>query len=93
MTVAIATAALAVSLTALVMTYRRDLFLRIHERLASVDLQEGRRLIHKLLRDDGVVVAGLTSDQYAQINHTLSSMNVACFYYARGYISPEDMID
>lgn len=95
MTIAIAAAALAVSLTTLGMTRwrdRRDLFLRIHERLASIELQEGRRLIHELLRDKGLAVADLATDQRAQINHTLSSTSVASFYYTRRYIRRPDMI-
>ena len=70
---------------------RRDLFLRVHERLAAADLQEGRRLIHELLRDQQRKVGELEPRQRDLINYTLSNLNVACFYYRRRYVRRKDM--
>jgi hypothetical protein len=96
MAIGIAAAALVVSLSTFFVSRwrdRRDLFLRIHERLASVDQQQGRRLIHQLLREDQKAISDLDPQQYSLINHTLSNLNVACFYYCRGYVRRDDMLD
>jgi hypothetical protein len=97
--IAIAAAALAVSLSAFlasVLTSRRrdkrDLFLRVHERLASTDQQRGRQLIHRM-NEQHRKVADLTDEEYEAINNALSILNVECFYYARRYISRQDMLE
>lgn len=94
MTIAIAVAALAVSLSTFLTSRwrdRRDLFLRIHERLASVDQQRGRLMIHRM-KSRGTRVTDLSEDEYEAINNALSVLNVACFYYLRRYISRKDML-
>jgi hypothetical protein len=55
------------------------------------ELQEGRRLTHELPREQEQAVAAVSPDQRAQINHTLSNLNVACFSSNRRYVSREDM--
>jgi hypothetical protein len=94
MSMAIASAALAVSLSTFLISWRRDkrdLFLRVHERLASVDQQRGRKLIHEM-SSQRKQVEDLADDEYETINNALSMLNVECFYYVRGYISRKDML-
>jgi hypothetical protein len=100
MSVAIASAALAFSVATFITTFltnqrkdRRDLFLRIHEGLVSVDQQRGRHLIHELLGTQRKNAGDLTDDQREAINNALSTLNVACFYYVRRYINPDDMLE
>jgi hypothetical protein len=93
--VVLAAAAFAVSLSTFLINRRRDrrdLFLRLHERLASVDQQRGRKLIHERLRRQHKLVEDL-GDDYEAINNALAMLNVACFYYARRYISRKDWLE
>jgi hypothetical protein len=93
--VVVAAAAFAVSLSTFLINRRRDrrdLFLRLHERLASVDQQRGRKLIHERLRRQHKLVEDL-GDDYEAINNALAMLNVACFYYARRYISRKDWLE
>ena len=63
--VAVADAALAVSLSTFLINRRRDrrdLFLRLHERLASIDQRRGRKLIHEMLRHQHTRVEDLGDD-------------------------------
>lgn len=93
--VAIAVAAFVVSLSTFLINRRRDrrdLFLRLHERLASIDQQRGRKLIHEMLRRQHKRVEDL-GDDYEAINNALAMLNVACFYYVRRYISRKDWLE
>jgi len=93
--VAVAAAAFAVSLSTFLINRRRDrrdLFLRLHERLASVDQQRGRWLIHERLGRQHKRVEDL-SDDYEAINNALATLNIGCFYYVRRYISRKDWLE
>ena len=67
---------------------KRDLFLRMHERLIDLDLQHGRRIlrqqvhsakdVEKLLRD--------RYEDYEIVSRALSMLDIAALYVERGYI-------
>jgi hypothetical protein len=62
MIVAIAIAALVISLSTFVTSHwrdRRDLLLRVHHGLTTVDQQRGRRLAHQLLGEKHMAVDAL----------------------------------
>ena len=89
MAVAIALAALVISFSTFGTTYwrdRRDLLLRVHHGLTTVDQQRGRRLAHQLLGDQHYDVSALDADQFDLINSALAEMNNMAFYYRRRYI-------
>lgn len=91
--VAISAAAFAVSLSTFLTNRRRDkrdLFLRVHERLAAVDQQQGRKFLYEM-REQRKSVAELTKEEREVIDHALSMLNVACFYFMRRYISRKDL--
>jgi hypothetical protein len=99
MTVVIAGVALAFSVATFFTSFltnrqrdQRDLFLRIHERLGSVDQQRGRQLIHELLKEQGKRVEDLDADQREAINNALGTLNLSCFYYVRRYIRRADLL-
>jgi hypothetical protein len=91
--VAISAAAFAVSLSTLHINRRRDkrdLFLRVHERLAAVEQQRGRKFLYEM-REQRRSVAEVTTEEREVIDHALSMLNVACFYFVRRYISRKDL--
>jgi len=95
MTVAISVAALAVSLSALLATRwrdRRDLLLRMHERLITTDQQRGRRLVYKM-SESGMRVEDLTDEQYELVNNALASLNTLGIYYQRRYVRRRDLLE
>ncbi len=91
--IAISTAALAVSLSAFVASRyrdRRDLMLKLHEHLVTSDQQRGRRLIYEI-HESATAIEDLSEEQYALINNALSTLNVLGIYYERGYVSRKDV--
>lgn len=91
----IAIAALAVSLSAFLTSRwrdRRDLLLRVHERLVTVEQQQARRLIHRL-GEQGKRVEDYTDDEYAVVNNALAAFNVLGIYYKRRYIRRRDVLE
>ena len=95
MTVAIAIAALAVSVSTFLTNRwrdRRDLLLRVHERLTTADQQRGRRLIYsKIAR--GIRPDDLDEDERAAINNALVTLDAIAIYYRRRYIRREDFLE
>lgn len=68
MTVAIAVAALAVSVSTVLANRwhdRRDLMLRVHERLVTAEQQRGRRLLYAM-RDADMRVEDLGDEDYVR---------------------------
>ena len=59
---------------------RRDLFLRVHERLVTTEQQNARRLLHQL-REQGKSVEDYTDEEYALVNNALAALNVLGIYY------------
>jgi hypothetical protein len=71
---------------------RRDLFLRVHERLVTTEQQESRRLIHEL-GEQGKRVEDYTDDERARVNNALAAFNVLGIYYKRRYIRRKDVLE
>lgn len=95
MTIAISTAALIISLIALLATRwrdRRDLLLRIHEHLVTADQQRGRRLIY-IMSSERVRIEDLSDEDYVLINNALAALNVLGIYYQRRYIRRKDVLE
>lgn len=87
----LSTAALAIS----ALTYRdrrtsdrRDLFLKMHERLVDPDLQEGRRLLYERVTStsDAAQLRTDNKEEYQKINRALAMFDIFSMYVARGYI-------
>jgi hypothetical protein len=95
MTVAISIAALAVSLSTFMTTRwrdKRDLLLRVHERLITPDQQHGRRLIYgKVAR--GIPPETLDEDERTAINNALTTLDAVAIYYRRRYIRRKDLLE
>jgi hypothetical protein len=92
---ALSSAALALSLGAFVTTRwrdRRDLLLRMHDRMTAADQQRGRRLIYDMSTKQRRV-EDLSDDDYVSINNTLASLNNLGIYYRRRYVRREDLLE
>jgi hypothetical protein len=88
MTLAISITALALSLAAFMTSSwrdRRDLMLRVHAHLTSVDQQRGRRQVY-VASAERKRVEDLTDDEYVLINHAIAALNTLGIYYQRRYI-------
>lgn len=92
MTVALSAAALAVSLSSFLVNFlaarrrdRRDLLLRMHERLTTADQQRGRRLLY-VMSESGKRVEDLSDQDYELVNNALASLNTLGLYYRRRYV-------
>jgi hypothetical protein len=95
MSIAISIAALAVSLSAFLSTRwrdRRDLMLRVHERLVTRDQQRGRRLVFEM-SEKKTQVEDLSADDYELINSALAALDVLVIYYKRRYIRRKDVLE
>ncbi|MET8909948.1 hypothetical protein [Micromonospora sp. NPDC004551] len=73
---------------------RRDLFLKLHERLVEADLQRGRRLLFtraqtvesvQRMRDE-------EPDNFDLINRAVAMLDVAGLYVARKYVDKQDFL-
>lgn len=94
----------AISLVALIvsgLTYRdrrqqdrRDLFLKLHERLLEPELQRGRRLLHTKARTvrDVEALRDSSPDEYDLVNRAVAMSDVAAMYVARGYVDRDDFV-
>ncbi|GAA1155014.1 DUF4760 domain-containing protein [Nocardioides aquiterrae] len=71
---------------------RRDLFLKMHERLIDQDLQRGRRLLYQHIHDEGsarrlrMSPAEADAEIYQAINRALAMFDVFSMYVEKGYI-------
>ena len=66
---------------------KRDLFLRIHERLIDLDLQQGRRILAGVhSAEDANDLIEDHPDDYQLLSRTLSMLDVAALYVEQGYI-------
>jgi hypothetical protein len=95
MTIAISVAALAVSITTLLLSRRRDrrdLLLRMHEHLTTADQQRARRLLY-LMSESGRRVEDLSEQEHALINNALASLNTLGIYYQRRYVRRKDLLE
>jgi hypothetical protein len=90
---AIATIAVALSLTTVAMNRRQrkqDTFLRIHELLTSSDIQRGRHLTYDIGRTGVVPV---DKEDYATVNRALSTHNTVAMYVRRRVVSRRWVLD
>jgi hypothetical protein len=99
MTVAISAAALAVSLSSFLATFltarrrdKRDLLLRLHDRLTTADQQRGGRLVY-VMSEDGKRVQDLSGDEYELINNALASLSTLGIYYQRRYVPRKALME
>jgi hypothetical protein len=67
---------------------RRDLFLKLHERLVDPDIQMGRRLLHERVStvDDAQRLRVGSVEDYQLINRALAMFDIFAMYVHRGYI-------
>jgi|HubBroStandDraft_5_1064220.scaffolds.fasta_scaffold71487_2 hypothetical protein len=94
LSIAISAGALGVSLSTLVISRyrdRRDLLLKVLDRLTTPEQQNGRRLIHQMA-SAGVNIDDLTSEQYTQMNNAFATLNVLSIYYQRRYLRRKDVL-
>jgi hypothetical protein len=95
MTIAISIAAFVVSAATFSTSYwrdRRDLMLRVHQNLTTIEQQRGRRAIHRM-SDQHKRVEDLTPDEYDLINNALAALDLMAVYYRRRYIPREPMLE
>jgi len=97
-------ASVLISLTALTLTGlsyrdrrkqdRRDLFLKLHERLVEPDLQRGRRLMfaHAQTTEAVKELREQKPELYDQINRALAMFDIAGMYITKGYINKKDFM-
>jgi hypothetical protein len=93
--VVVSAAALAISLSTFVANRwrdKRDLFLRVHERLVAAEQQQARRLLHGLA-EQGKRVEDYTDDEYALVNNALAALDVLGIYYKRRYVRRRDVLE
>jgi hypothetical protein len=70
---------------------RRDLFLKMHERLIDPDIQMGRRLLFERVDSQEAAARLRTSalEEYQLINRALAMFDIFAMYVQRGYIDRE----
>jgi hypothetical protein len=90
--IAISAAALGLSVSSFLVNFlvahrrdKRDLLLRLHERLTTADQQHGRRLIYEM-SDKGTRVEDLDPADYDLVNSALAWLNTLGIYYQRRYV-------
>ncbi|GAA3939994.1 hypothetical protein [Actinoplanes auranticolor] len=73
---------------------RRDLFLRVHERLVEPDLQRGRRLIFTRAQTVEAVIDLREHEPeiYDQINRAVAMLDIAGMYITKNYIDKDDFM-
>jgi hypothetical protein len=98
-------ASLLISLTALTftgLTYRdkrkqdrRDLFLKLHERLVDPELQRGRKLLftHAGTREAVIALRDEEPEVFDAINRALAMYDIAAMYIAKEYIGKKDFLE
>lgn len=67
---------------------RRDLFLKLHERLIDPDVQRGRRLLYERVHSpaDAARLREHATDDYELVNRALAMFEVFAMYVERGYV-------
>ena len=67
---------------------RRDLFLKINERLAEIDLQRGRRILYRDVnsKEDAKTLFDQRPDDYDLANMALAMLDIAALYVEQRYI-------
>jgi hypothetical protein len=67
---------------------KRDLYLRIHEQLLDLQVQEGRRLLYERVHsvEDVIDLRRNEPEVYALINRSLSMFSTLGLYVERGYV-------
>jgi hypothetical protein len=67
---------------------RRDLFLKLHERLIDPEVQRGRRLLYERVHSpaDAARLREHAPDEYELVNRSLAMFEVFAMYVERGYI-------
>lgn len=67
---------------------RRDLFLRVHERLVDIDIQRGRRILGEQIGspEDALALFREYPEDYDLANRSLAMLDVAALYVERGDI-------
>ncbi len=70
---------------------RRDLYLRLHERLLDVELQHGRRILFRKVNsiDDARTLFREKPERYDLANMALAMLDTAALYVEHGYIDSE----
>jgi hypothetical protein len=70
---------------------KRDLFLRLHERLIDDDFQRGRRILTRLVQSSEEIeeLVRERSRDYEMVSRTLSMLDVAALYVKQGYIDKQ----
>ncbi|MFW5469540.1 DUF4760 domain-containing protein [Knoellia sp. CPCC 206435] len=86
--------ALAVSLGTFVTNKKQDkreLFLRVHERLIDPEIQRGRMLLYERVKtvDDAARLHQQEPENYQLINRSLGMFDIFAMYVLRGYIDRE----
>ena len=71
---------------------QRNVFLKVHERLLSDDLQRGRYLLFEKVSDEASV-ARLREDEYRDINRALATYEALGLYLKNGYVIKRDVMD
>jgi hypothetical protein len=73
---------------------RRDLFLKLHERLVEADLQRGRRLLFTRARTVEAVLKlrDEEPESFDLINRAIAMYDVAGLYVARNYVDKQDFM-
>jgi hypothetical protein len=73
---------------------RRDLFLKVHERLLDPDLQRGRRLLfsHAQTVEAVIELRDQHLEEFDLINRSLAMFDVAGMYAAKNYIDGRDFL-
>jgi hypothetical protein len=61
---------------------KRDLFLKINERLAEIDLQRGRRILYRDVnsKEDAKALLDKRPDDYDLANRALAMLDIAALY-------------
>lgn len=72
---------------------RRELLLRVHERLATPELQRGRRLLFDIYDRRGKLT-DLTQSERDEANQALAAFDIAGLYCAKGYeyMHPDELL-
>lgn len=90
--VALAAAALVLSLVALIVSARkskRDAFLGIHDKLTALDIQEGRKILFNKVNspeDAAELMKAENSDEYDKVNRAMAMYDVLGFYVYRRFV-------
>ncbi|MCM0678283.1 hypothetical protein NCC78_26945 [Micromonospora phytophila] len=73
---------------------RRDLFLKLHERLVEADLQRGRRLLFTRAQtlESVLQLRDEEPDNFDLINRAIAMLDVAGLYVDRKYVDKQDFL-